>query len=106
MVVHPGKLYRDFSACLGISFDNLPMNSSPGLVHRIDKDTSGLLVIAKNCSDDSLAKQFEAKPQKGNMLLWFGKCYEEAGTIEGNLARFERPHANGCFADPEIENLL
>jgi 23S rRNA pseudouridine1911/1915/1917 synthase len=30
-------------------FDNLPMNSSerPGLVHRIDKDTSGLLVIAK-----------------------------------------------------------
>jgi 23S rRNA pseudouridine1911/1915/1917 synthase len=47
MVVHPWKLYRDFSACLGISFDNLPMNSSPGLVHRIDKDTSGLLIAKK-----------------------------------------------------------
>jgi 23S rRNA pseudouridine1911/1915/1917 synthase len=34
---------------LAYHFDNLPMNSSerPGLVHRIDKDTSGLLVIAK-----------------------------------------------------------
>jgi 23S rRNA pseudouridine1911/1915/1917 synthase len=49
-----------------------------------------------------LAKQFEAKPPKENMLLWFGEIHEEEGTIEGNLASLERPHANGCFADPEI----
>jgi 23S rRNA-/tRNA-specific pseudouridylate synthase len=40
-------------------------------VHRIDKDTSGLLVIAK--LNIYLAKQFEAKPPKENMLLWFGE---------------------------------
>jgi 23S rRNA pseudouridine1911/1915/1917 synthase len=62
---------------LAYHFDNLPMNSSerPGLVHRIDKDTSGLLVIAKLKAMTHLAKQFEAKPPKENMLLWFGKCY-------------------------------
>jgi 23S rRNA pseudouridine1911/1915/1917 synthase len=40
---------------LAYHFDNLPMNSSerPGLVHRIDKDTSGLLVIAKLKGDDT-----------------------------------------------------
>jgi 23S rRNA pseudouridine1911/1915/1917 synthase len=47
-----------------ITFDNLPMNSSerPGLVHRIDKDTSGLLVIARQRRQhDASIKQFEAK---------------------------------------------
>ena len=51
MVVHPG--HGNYSGtlvnALAFHFDNLPMNSSerPGLVHRIDKDTSGLLVVAK-----------------------------------------------------------
>ena len=51
MVVHPG--HGNYSGtlvnALAYHFDNLPMNSSkrPGLVHRIDKDTSGLLVVAK-----------------------------------------------------------
>ena len=51
MVVHPG--HGNYSGtlinALTFHFDNLPNNSSnrPGLVHRIDKDTSGLLVVAK-----------------------------------------------------------
>ena len=51
MVVHPG--HGNYSGtlvnALAYHFENLPMNSSerPGLVHRIDKDTSGLLVVAK-----------------------------------------------------------
>ena len=63
MVVHPG--HGNYSGtlinALTFHFENLPKNSSdrPGLVHRIDKDTSGLLVVAK--TDEAmthLAKQF------------------------------------------------
>ena len=52
MVVHPG--HGNYSGtlinALLYHFENLPNNSSnrPGLVHRIDKETSGALVIAKN----------------------------------------------------------
>ena len=50
-VVHPGhgNYTGTLVNALAYHFDNLPMNSSerPGLVHRIDKDTTGLLVIAK-----------------------------------------------------------
>ena len=66
MVVHPGhgNYTGTLVHALAYHFDNLPMNSSerPGLVHRIDKDTSGLLVIAKTeAAMTHLAKQFEAK---------------------------------------------
>jgi len=63
MVVHPG--HGNYSGtlinALIYHFENLPNNSSdrPGLVHRIDKDTSGLLVVAK--TEDAmvhLSKQF------------------------------------------------
>jgi 23S rRNA pseudouridine1911/1915/1917 synthase len=63
MVVHP-DMETILELWLAYHFDNLPMNSSerPGLVHRIDKDTSGLLVIAKTeAAMSHLAKQFEAK---------------------------------------------
>jgi len=63
-VVHPGhgNYTGTLVNALAFHFDNLPMNSSerPGLVHRIDKDTSGLLVIAKTeAAMTHLAKQFE-----------------------------------------------
>ncbi len=68
MVVHPG--HGNYSGtlinALVYHFDNLPNNSSerPGLVHRIDKDTSGLLVVAKTeAAMTHLAKQFFGKNQ-------------------------------------------
>jgi hypothetical protein len=66
------------------------MNSSerPGLVHRIDKDTSGLLVIAKTeVAMSHLAKQFEAKTSEREYALVWGNVVAESGTIEGNVAR-------------------
>src|SRR5690606_40242731 len=66
MVVHPG--HGNYSAtlinALVYHFENLPNNSSerPGLVHRIDKETSGLLVIAKTeVAMTHLARQFFEK---------------------------------------------
>ena len=93
MVVHPG--HGNYSGTLANAliyhFKNLPKNSNnrPGLVHRIDKDTSGLLVIAKNQkSMTDLAKQFFLKKSKRiyHTLVW-GDVKLNSGTIEGNLVR-------------------
>ena len=93
MVVHPG--HGNYSGTLlnGLInyFNKLPMNSDnrPGLVHRIDKDTSGLLVIAKTEeSMINLTQQFHDKisSRKYLALVW-GDVKNENGKIEGNIGR-------------------
>ncbi len=92
-VVHPGhgNYTGTLVNALAFHFDNLPMNSSerPGLVHRIDKDTSGLLVIAKTEQSMSfLAKQFEDKTSDREYIaLVWGNVKEEEGTVVGNIGR-------------------
>jgi 23S rRNA pseudouridine1911/1915/1917 synthase len=55
-------------------------------VHRIDKDTSGLLVIAKTeVAMSHLAKQFEAKTSEREYVALWGNVVAESGTIEGNV---------------------
>jgi 23S rRNA pseudouridine1911/1915/1917 synthase len=93
LVVHPGhgNYTGTLVNALAFHFENLPMNSSnrPGLVHRIDKDTSGLMVIAK--TEDAmikLARQFEFKTsEREYVALVWGNLKEDFGTIEGNIAR-------------------
>jgi len=93
MVVHPG--HGNYSGtlinALIYHFDNLPKNSNerPGLVHRIDKDTSGLLVVAKTEEAMThLAKQFFDKTSERiyYALVW-GNVEEDEGTVEGNIGR-------------------
>ncbi len=93
MVVHPG--HGNYSGTLvnGLIYhiENLPKNSNerPGLVHRIDKDTSGLLVVAKTeFSMANLAGQFfDRTTQRLYYALVWGNMEEEEGTIEGNIGR-------------------
>ena len=93
MVVHPG--HGNYSGtlinALIYHFDNLPNNSSnrPGLVHRIDKDTSGLLVIAKTeLAMTILAKQFFDKiSEREYVALVWGNVEDDEGTVEGNIGR-------------------
>ena len=93
MVVHPG--HGNYSGTLINAlvhhFDNLPNNSSdrPGLVHRIDKDTSGLLVIAKTEQAMAhLSKQFFDKTsEREYVAIVWGNVEEEEGTVEGNIGR-------------------
>ncbi len=61
----------------------------PGLVHRIDKDTSGLLVIAKNdTSHESLSDQFRDRQVfKSYTALVYGKMSETRGEIETRIGR-------------------
>jgi len=93
MVVHPG--HGNYSGTLvnGLIYhiENLPTNSSerPGLVHRIDKDTSGLLVVAKTeFAMANLSKQFfDRTTERLYYALVWGHVEDDEGTIEGNIGR-------------------
>jgi 23S rRNA pseudouridine1911/1915/1917 synthase len=95
MVVHPG--FGNYSGtlvnALAFHFKDLPANGGdetrPGLVHRIDKNTTGLMVIAKNeAAMTSLSKQFYDRTidRRYNALVW-GELKEEEGSIEGHIGR-------------------
>jgi 23S rRNA pseudouridine1911/1915/1917 synthase len=95
MVVHPA--YGNYSGTLVNAlmwhFKDLPLfqtgESRPGLVHRIDKNTSGILVIAKNeLSLNRLSKQFfdRTTGRKYIALVW-GKPEPSEGIITGNVGR-------------------
>ncbi|WP_067149684.1 RluA family pseudouridine synthase [Pseudotamlana agarivorans] len=110
MVVHPG--HGNYSGTLinGLihRFENLPNNSSerPGLVHRIDKDTSGLLVIAK--TEEAMAHlsmQFAEKTsEREYVALVWGNVEEEEGTVEGNIGRHPKNRLqNTVFTDDEAD---
>jgi 23S rRNA pseudouridine1911/1915/1917 synthase len=109
LVVHPGhgNYTGTLVNALAYHFENLPMNSSerPGLVHRIDKDTTGLLVIAKTDQAMAhLAKQFEDKTtEREYIAIVWGNVKEDTGTIEGNLARHAKDRMQmAVYDDPEI----
>ncbi len=93
MVVHPG--HGNYSGtlinALVFHFENLPNNSSdrPGLVHRIDKDTSGLLVIAKTEQAMAhLSKQFFNKTsEREYVAIVWGNVTDDEGRIEGHIGR-------------------
>lgn len=93
MVVHPGhgNYTGTLINALVHHFNDLPNNSSgrPGLVHRIDKDTSGLLVVAKtDVAMANLAQQFfEKSTEREYLALVWGNVGDDEGIIEGNLGR-------------------
>lgn len=108
MVVHPG--HGNYSGTLvnGLihHIKNLPTNSNerPGLVHRIDKDTSGLLVIAKTeYAMAHLSKQFfDRTTERLYYALVWGYLEEDSGTIEGHIGRsFKNRLQMDVFPDGE-----
>ena len=108
MVVHPG--HGNYSGTLvnGLihHIENLPTNSNerPGLVHRIDKDTSGLLVVAKTeFSMAHLSRQFfDRTTERLYYALVWGNIEEDSGTIEGHIGRhFKNRLQMDVFPDGE-----
>ena len=94
MVVHPGFGNYDGTLvnALAFHFNNLPSlgeEDRPGLVHRIDKNTSGILVVAKNqLSLTMMAKKFEKRDlNRLYLALVWGDVKEESGQIVGNIGR-------------------
>ncbi len=109
MVVHPG--FNNYSGTLVnallFHFGNLPQKQAehrPGLVHRIDKDTSGLLVIGKtDFALSHLGKQFfEHTIHRRYWALVWGELKEDSGTIQGYLARDPADRRKSKhYTDPE-----
>ncbi|MEL6987602.1 MAG: RluA family pseudouridine synthase [Bacteroidota bacterium] len=98
MVVHPGIGNTSGTLVNALSYylqnTELPvldgnLADRPGLVHRIDKDTSGLLVIGKNeIALNHLAKQFyDHSIQRSYVALVWGDVEPEEGSIEGHIGR-------------------
>lgn len=100
MVVHPGVGNYTGTLLNGIAYhfqENNPDLSEDelprfGLVHRIDKNTTGLLVVAKtDTAAAHLAKQFfkHTVDRKYMALVW-GDVKEDSGTVNANIARHQR----------------
>ena len=102
LVVHPaagnwsGTLVNALIAHCGDSLSGVGGVKRPGIVHRLDKETSGLMVVAKNDrAHRALAKQFADHGRKGGLersyeaLVW-GVPYPPKGAIKANLARNPR----------------
>ena len=95
MVVHPA--YQNWTGtlvnALAYHFKNLPQmpnnDGRPGLVHRIDKDTSGLLVVAKSeVAMQSLARQFfDHSIERSYQAIAWGVPDPPSGTIDANVGR-------------------
>ena len=66
--------------------------SRPGLVHRLDKDTSGLIVVAKTAlAHAALVAQFQARHQQDYQALVWGRLPEPKGRIEKEVGRHPTP---------------
>lgn len=94
LVVHPGAGNRNNTLVNGLvyHFRNLSDYNGPdrpGIVHRLDKDTSGIMVIAKNNrSHVFLARQFEKRAVKKTYFgITWGVWEDDQGMIEGNISR-------------------
>jgi 23S rRNA pseudouridine1911/1915/1917 synthase len=94
LVVHPGAGHREhtlvnalLSHCTTLS--GIGGKERPGIVHRLDKDTSGCLVVAKNdAAHRDLSKQFvERTVEKVYLALVAGKLRKTAGVIEEKIGR-------------------
>ena len=98
MVVHPapghpdGTLVNALLAHCGDSLSGIGGVKRPGIVHRLDKDTSGLIVVAKNdAAHEGLSAQFEARTiERAYAALVWGVPRPAKGEIEGNIGR--SPH--------------
>lgn len=99
LVVHPAPGNRDHTlvnaliAHCGASLSGIGGVTRPGIVHRLDKGTSGLMVAAKNDqAHTGLAEQFAAHGRDGRLLrcyhaLIWGRPRPSAGRIEGAIGR-------------------
>ena len=106
MVVHPapGSKNHTLVNALLYHFDSISAGTDkirPGIVHRIDKDTSGLLVVAKNNrAHENLAKQIaEHSAFRHYLALTEGVIKEDSGKINKSLARDPKDRKKFCVSD-------
>ena len=94
LVIHPGAGHREHTLVNALlnhctTLSGIGGKERPGIVHRLDKETSGCLVVAKNdATHRDLSNQFAARTvEKIYLALVAGKLRKPAGIIEGKIGR-------------------
>ena len=94
LVIHPGASHREHTLVNALlnhctTLSGIGGKERPGIVHRLDKETSGCLVVAKNdATHRDLSKQFAARTvEKIYFALVAGKLRKPAGVIEERIGR-------------------
>ena len=93
LVVHPGHGHQNgtLANALLARYPNLPVDEHkrPGIVHRLDKDTSGLIIVAKNeDARGELQRQFkEGRVEKLYLALVQGKVEPSSGAVDAPIGR-------------------
>lgn len=111
LVVHPGvgNFHGTLVNAVAWHLRNMPSydpnDPSVGLVHRIDKDTSGLLVVAKtpDAKTELGAQFFNHDTHRSYMALVWGNFVEDSGRIEGNIGRDTRDRQRMAVFPPGSE---
>ncbi len=102
LVVHPGSGNKSGTLVNGLvnytgKLSNLNGDFRPGIVHRIDKDTSGLLLISKtNKVHELLTMNFKDNVKRKYIALVEGIIKEEKGKIDAPIGRDERDRKKMC----------
>ncbi len=109
MVVHPAHSNYDGTLLNALTYhlskDDLENPKTPFLVHRIDKNTSGILLIAKtDVMKARLAKQFyDHTTERKYIALAWGDFNEEEGTVVGNIGRCPKDRRVMCVFPEDSE---
>ena len=114
LVVHPAAGHQDDTLvnglmyALGDQLSGINGEKRPGIVHRIDKDTSGLLAVAKNdfahtmlasqLKDHSMARTYEA--------IVCGSFREDSGTVDAPIGRHPTDRKKMCVTDRNSKNAV
>lgn len=113
MVVHPsfGHYSDTLVNALLYYTNNLSNNNGnlrPGIVHRLDKDTSGLMIVAKNDKvHDLLAKQLKDKTLKRKYIaLVHGIISHDYGTIDAPIGRDEKDRKKMCVTSKNSKEAI
>ena len=113
MVVHPAPGNPDGTLVNGILYHCRDLSGingvvRPGIVHRIDKDTSGLLVICKNdAAHNALAKQFaEHSITRVYYAVVRGSLKEDSGTIDRPIGRDPKDRKKFCVTETNSKHAV
>ena len=114
LVVHPAAGHQDDTLvngllyAMGDSLSGINGELRPGIVHRIDKDTSGLLAVAKNdlahavlasqLKDHSMARTYEA--------IVCGGFWEDSGTVDAPIGRHPSDRKKMCVTQRNSKNAV
>ena len=113
MVVHPGNGNDSHTLVNALMYhtNNLSNNSGefrPGIVHRIDKDTSGLMIVAKtNKAHELLTEGFKNKTIKRDYIaLLIGEFKTDSATIDAPIGRDKNDRKKMCVTDINSKNAI